>query len=488
MQDGNSIFPMSIFSQALSRWLGWVAVAFIALVGVMASLVLIAQIVKNFSILSLPLMFVWVALMSFAIIRIQRGQVDWLLLILLLIFSAALRWASLELTSAVHLGADPMNYANLARAVTQGRGLVTDDWQYGEGLRAYFPPLYPILLAGFWSIFGESAYVTLILNTALDICSALVMFKIGRDIGGRGAGLLAAFSYLAWPSLCLMGATPQKESLALLLVLLLLSGTINWIAAKKISATRTRHLWQFGAWLGVCWGFLALAQPAMSLIPLAIAPILIWQKGLTPVVKLALASAPFLLLVLLPWWLRNWMLFDSFVPFTTASGMMLNSALGEMRVPFPPDLFDQPETVRGAIMGDLAFSRLLEDPLAAIVRGARAIAYGFAYEEASLAQLRHTNPPISAQNHALLAPLLQTSYVAILLSALAGAWTQSRTRTVHPVLLYYLVILFLIIGVNSWFEFGERHRLVLTPFLILLGALYWINGNVRSLFPKREVR
>ena len=30
--------------------------------------------------------------------------------------------------------------------------------------------------------------------------------------------------------------------------------------------------------------------------------------------------------------------------------------------------------------------------------------------------------------------------------------------------------------INPWFEFGERHRLVLTPFLLLLGASWWCRG------------
>ncbi|WP_337827769.1 hypothetical protein [Pseudonocardia sp. TMWB2A] len=489
MRGSNPVTSIYLADHKLVRWLGLMAAAFIALTGLMACVVLLAQIVKNFNISSLALVFMWMALLSFAIFRVNKGpQPGWLFFALLLLFSAALRWSSVELTSAVALGADPMNYANLARAITEGRGLITDDWQYGEGLRAYFPPLYPVLLAGVWALCGESFYSTLLFNTGVDVASALILFQIGSGAGGRKTGLLSAFAYLAWPSLCLMGATPQKESLALLLILLLLSGTLRWMATGHAGHPNQKpeRFLQFGAWLGICWGLLALTQPALSLIPAAIAPLLIWQKGFMPMVRLALASIPFLLLVMMPWWVRNWMLFDSFVPFTTASGMMLNSALAEMRVPFPPDLFDNPETVRGAIMGDLAFARLVEDPLAAIMRGARAIAYGLAYEEASLAQLRHTNPPISAENHALLAPLLQASYVAILLSALAGAWQQIKARTVSPILIFYLVILVLIIGVNSWFEFGERHRLVLTPFLLLIGASYW--AKVKEAFDARSLK
>jgi hypothetical protein len=192
------------------------------------------------------------------------------------------------------------------------------------------------------------------------------------------------------------------------------------------------------------------------------------------VVRLGLTALPSLLIVLAPWWLRNWLLFGAFVPFTTASGMMLNSAWRDLAVPFPPGLFELPEPERSAVMGELAREAIREHPLGFIEQALRSMVYGFAYEEAPLARFRHTSPPIGALDHARLAPLLQGAYAAMLVTALAGAWRRLRQRAADPAVLYAFALLASILAVNVWFEFGERHRLVLTPILLLVAAGFWV--------------
>lgn len=171
------------------------------------------------------------------------------------------------------------------------------------------------------------------------------------------------------------------------------------------------------------------------------------------------------------------LLFDAFVPLTTASGMMANASLGSIRVPFPPGLFDLPEPERGAIMGELARARLLADPLPVLTEMARATALAFAYEEAPLARFRHTTPPIDAMAHARLAMVLQGSWFVLLASACLAAWRGLRRGLADPVAIYALVLLLAILAINPWFEFGERHRLVLIPFLLVM-AVGLLKGKI----------
>ncbi|MFA7586403.1 MAG: hypothetical protein WCY11_09450 [Novosphingobium sp.] len=445
----------------------------LAVVAVCALAVLVTGLVQRFDPAGFGLLAIWGLAMAAAVRSARSGRQAWVALLCAGAISLALRWWSVVLATGGELGADPMNYANLARAVLEGRGLVTDDWQYGEGLRAYFPPLYPLLLAGVWGLFGASAVSTLVLNTLTDLAAAWALGDVGRRTGGRSLGRLAMMAYFAWPAFALAAGLPQKESLTLLLCILLLRAVIVWQAADVDESARPRH----GLWIGLWWGLLALTQPSLVIAPVFVSLVLVWQRGFWPVVRLGLWAMPTILAVLLPWWIRNWLVFQTFIPLTTASGIMINAALRDSRLAFPPGLFALSEPERGAIMGQLAKDFIRHNPLVFLREASLSLAYGLAFEEASLARFRHMTPALDAASHARLEPLLQGAYVAVLVGALRGCVRQFRRTLVDPVILYSLSLVLAIGAVNVWFEFGERHRLILTPFLLLLAGTALMQGR-----------
>lgn len=101
---------------------------------------------------------------------------------------------SAGLALALAFGADPMNHTNLATSQLEGRGLMMDDINGGEGSRAIFPPLYPTLLAGVRGVFGASVWTTLAMNTILDVVLAWLLADIARRVGQTGTGGLIARS------------------------------------------------------------------------------------------------------------------------------------------------------------------------------------------------------------------------------------------------------------------------------------------------------
>jgi 4-amino-4-deoxy-L-arabinose transferase-like glycosyltransferase len=441
----------------------------LAAIALAAVLVLGVGLVERFNPIGAAALAVWLAAMALVLRGVGSTDPDWRLVSGIALLSLALRWWSATLTFGVTLGADPMNYTNLAVAVMEGRGLIVDDWFYGEDLRAYFPPLYPLALAAFWTLFGQTALSTLAMNSLIDAGAAWCLLDAGRRLGSREAGWAAALAYFAWPAFALSAGIPQKESLTLLFALLMLRGVVVWQTQGEADGRR----WGHGLWLGVWWGLLALTQPSLVLAPGVVALVLVWEKGLIPVLRLGLFALPSLLLVLAPWSVRNWLLFGAFVPFTTASGMMINSAWRDLAVPFPAGLFELAEPERSALMGGLAREAIRDNPVGFLKQALHSLILGFAYEEAPLARFRHTAPSISTLDHARLEPLLQGSYAAMLLSALAATGRSIRRGTVDPAILYAVALLAAIIGVNLWFEFGERHRLVLTPFFLLVAAGFW---------------
>lgn len=467
-------------SQKLPHSLRWTALmlcAALSLMAVGATLIVLNAFFERFNVTALILLLIWLGAMAALIWQYIHNRSLWATAIFLIIFSAMIRYWSASLSIGMTLGADPMNYTNLATSILEGRGLVADDWRYGQDLRAYFPPLYPIFLAGFWSIFGSSIWSTLSMNIITDIIAAWAIGDVARRTIGIKAGIALSAVYFAWPAFAMGAGIPQKESLNLLFIILLFRGMIIW---RDSDALSSRH-WKHGFGIGIWWGLLCLVQPSLALAPVCVGIILLWQKGFGPIIRLGLYVLPALLIILMPWWIRNYLVLGSFIPFTTASGMMINSALRDLRIDFPPGLFDLSEQERGAVMASKAMEFIIHNPLQFLKQVATSMTYGFAYEESPLARFRHGTPPITDLNHAQLAPLLQGSYAAMLICAAAASWQQFR-EGVTPLLLYIFVILSSIVLINMWFEFGERHRLIMTPLLMMM-----IIGFFQSKFGKDHI-
>lgn len=432
---------------------GWHRAAALALLVPMAGIALLAAAVavettaEDRNPIALGLCLGWLGLAAMAARAAATGQQRAIAAIALVASSFAWRFWSIHFASGVALGADPMNYQNLAHALLDGRGLITDDWRYGRDLRAYFPPLYPVLLAGWWRLFGDAPVATLVMTTLTDIGTALALVDIGRRLGRPAAGWLAGLLFFAYPPFALAAAIPQKEALTILLITLMLRGTIIWWTDTS-GHRRARH----GLALGALWGLLALTQPGAVLLPVTIALALVALRGWPATLRLGLWSIPAFLLVMAPWWVRNWLVFGAFVPFTTASGFMVNVALGTHGLPIPDSIFSLPEPERSAVMGREAMRRIGAQPLDFLTQTARALIAGFGYEEATIARFRHTTPPIGSAMRAILTGPLQIAYLSLLVAAAIECWRRWRAANPDPLVPIGLAMLTGIGAVNMWFE------------------------------------
>jgi hypothetical protein len=331
------------------------------------------------------------------------------------------------------LTTDPGAYAQIAENVRAGHGLLASS-AWGQ-FRALYAPLYPLLLA----LLGP------LLNPLIDAGMAYTLVRLGEALGSRRNGTIAAALYLLWPVPILLTATPQKEMLALLLAAQAALAVVR-LRRELSSAEIVR--------LGLCAGLLALTQPAFAPFP-AIALLLLKRDA-----RAILGSAAIALLVLTPWWVRNWLVFHSFVPLTTATGYNLLVAVTGYYAPMKPFM----------AMGELAGSR-----------AALHAALGFAAEHpgqvvahrlgSSLRALAVEGwPAVVLPQLAILRPLLEAYWLAI---AGAGLWAAFRLRAVArelKLLLAACLVQFAIF--NLWFEFGERHRYLIVPFLILAASSF----------------
>ena len=184
-----------------------------------------------------------------------------------------------------------------------------------------------IMLAGIWAITGDRDYDWLVIpQIVLLSLAALLVWWIAMQLFNRPrAALLAAGGY----ALCLPLAEFARylfyDAWAVLFTLA--------IAALAIKSARSAQpllsLLALGATVGIGMNFrfqLVLIVPAVALA-FAVSHELPWKRALVQgLVPLALAA-----LFVLPWTIRNAIVWDAFVPLHTGTGQVMWQGFGDRR-------------------------------------------------------------------------------------------------------------------------------------------------------------
>jgi hypothetical protein len=250
-------------------------------------------------------------------------------------------------------------------------------------------------------------------NFAIDLTGFAAIIWLGSALGSRSIGLVAGLAYLWAPPEILMAPYAHKEGL---------------VAALAV-ASAAAAIGKRPAMLGVLSALLALTQPA--LIPLS---------AMFACAFLPPASWPIFVSVgviaMLPWWIRNWLLFHSFVPHTTSSGLSLWVAAfgnGNNWTRYPPSILHGSELDVNRNGGAMAIQYISSHP-------SQWLAKCMMKTLRALAQWPFT------------ALLLLTPFVLGKISILC--W----------------LCLLQLFAFQAWFEMGQRHLFYMLPFLLLLGS------------------
>jgi 4-amino-4-deoxy-L-arabinose transferase-like glycosyltransferase len=204
---------------------------------------------------------------------------------------------------------DPDNYLQLARSLESGKG-----YSLAGRPTAYRPPLYPLMLAPLVKITGNRAWPGIaVLHLVLGAATVWLTASAARGWGlSPRRSLLAALIAAADPVLVWQSRAVMTETPSAFLVALVLAGT-----------SRGQRM---GAVLGgLALGLLALCRPS-GLVPAAIAiaaaivlPPGNWKERTLRAGLLAATT----LLCLVPWIVRNTLVFGRPICTTTHGGYTL---------------------------------------------------------------------------------------------------------------------------------------------------------------------
>jgi 4-amino-4-deoxy-L-arabinose transferase-like glycosyltransferase len=263
----------------------------------------------------------------------------------------------------------------IARALATGYGYA-DPFRGHTGPTAWVAPLYPLIVAGAFKLFGvytaKAAWAILAFNCVLSALMVRTTWEIAVRCFNVRVARWSAWIWALYPA-AMQYATRWVWEMTLTAFLfswvLVLALRMRGIGSGAGPAY-TRRRW---ALFGLCWGLIALSNPSLLIfLPVcglwALVGAQDWKREVTG----AALAAVVCLACIAPWTYRNWRAFNQFVPLRANFGAELYLGNGpgatglEMGYDHP---FEAPEQLRlYRQMGEVAYSRWRGDEAKAVIR------------------------------------------------------------------------------------------------------------------------
>ena len=384
----------------------------------------------------------------------------------------------LAIMSRYHPQTDALQFDTLATSLAHGHGFGQATLPPMIGPTALRAPLYPLLLAATYLVFGVHSYTAaLMVNAVLGIAVVALVGVVGTQLLGRRAGGTAMGLAAAYPAMLLTGSSLQLEPLLTALCLAALA------AALQHRRAPCGLLWPLVA--GACTGLGVLTrEQAFFFLPViawllwtADRPRPTWRDTVGR--RSAATAAVVAVLVVLPWTIRNEVQLHAFVPVTTSAGFGLVGTYNETseahRARWIPPYNDpraaqvllalkDPTEVRvDAAMRRLSLQIVRESPTYPVRVAFWNFVRGFDLDGGAYTRLIAPYLPYPPN---LLGPAIWSGWLLLALAALGAATLRIRgaLRSVWaiPAGLTAFMIVFL--------PFSIRYRALLEPFTLFLAA------------------
>ena len=256
----------------------------------------------------------------------------------------------------------------IAQALVTGHGFA-DPFRGHTGPTAWVAPLYPLLLAAVFKIFGvltlKSAWVILTINCLFSALTARAVWEIGARCFNLRVAQWSAWIWALYPAAMQYAVrwvwemTLTTLLFSYVLVLALRMRNIGGSAADKPAAMSKKRWLAFG----LLWAAIGLSNPTLLIfLPVCglwvLAGAVNWRDQLSGALLAALLFAA----CLTPWIVRNYLAFGRFVPMRgnfgaemyLGNGPGANGLLMEYNQPM-----QAPDQLRlYAQMGEIAYAKM----------------------------------------------------------------------------------------------------------------------------------
>ncbi len=176
-------------------------------------------------------------------------------------------------------------------------------------------PGWPMLLAGLYRLFGASASVGMWANALFDSIAVGFLAHLGTRLFNARCGLIAAGLFAIWPGLVYYSATLYTEPV---FNMLFTATLLTLVVASEAEQRQTRWFLAAGAGFGLC----ILVKPdPVPLLPVVLLFLWIRRRSARDFVQHSIALGVAVAAILSPWSIRNYRVFDRFIPLSASGGI-----------------------------------------------------------------------------------------------------------------------------------------------------------------------
>jgi 4-amino-4-deoxy-L-arabinose transferase-like glycosyltransferase len=355
-------------------------------------------------------------------------------------------------------------------------------------LLTYYPPLQTWWYAFFFKLFGVSVLTAQCSNILLYIALMIFVYRFVRASWNQERAILTLLGIACYPSLQLyVLTTPYYFYIYLLLV-----------SSFSLCLVRSLRHSLYSALGGVLAGLAALAKavmlvaPGICLVFQFIAPNQSWPKR----IKIFVLFAIVFLITLAPWNIRNYHVFQAFVPVCTSGGLVFYSANNPdsngLYSPIPD------HSVKGFSAAEfLCYSRECHKKGIAFIRNQPAQFIKLSLRkflhtwgaETTFTELINDRGTAIPRMELLMNFLVQIGWSTLVFFCIRQYSYQRRTKGLILSSLELILAILLIsqILIYMVFEGGARHHLSLVPILIIYATgklTYSFSDSDASIIPR----
>jgi hypothetical protein len=211
---------------------------------------------------------------------------------------------------------------NIAHSLATGHGF-SSPFRVDTGPTAWMTPLFPLLLAGLFRIFGAYTFhawaATVLLNISYCTLACIPIYFAAKRISGIALAAVAAWLWAIFPNAILM----PVESMWDASISALLAATILW-ATLALELDKSQRLRNWCAY-GLLWGVALMFNATLAALFPFLAGWLAYRAHQQNRAWFTNAAAAIAIIILccVPWTIRNYRVFHQFVPLRSVLGLQL---------------------------------------------------------------------------------------------------------------------------------------------------------------------
>ncbi|TKJ41514.1 hypothetical protein CEE37_02835 [candidate division LCP-89 bacterium B3_LCP] len=392
------------------------------------------------------------------------------LILIIALIAVVLRLLAIWIRSA-DIEQNAFEFGRIAENIIAGNGFSYDFWgRYPLALTSWMAPLYPYILAGYYTLFGHNLLGMAVIQAILGGVVCWVLGLIGVRISSGFVGVTAAAICAIYPESIFHPQKFVSEPWLLVFEVLFVLCGANYIWSGK-----SKYL----ILAGILSGLAVLCKESALLLPIAL---IVWvglKKGLKGKTMLkALIPLALTVVIIAPWTVRNYIVFDKFIPVRTnfwfnvwrgvnphATGtprgfdkLVIEKSMASEYLSSVDSRLHNNEIQREGVYREFALRHIKDDPLRYLGLSLRRLVYFWSVD-----------PTHPLTGH----PLYWLPWLGLLI--LAGLGVFAMRVSWQDYSLWYLLF-FVTTVVFSLTLVLPRYRIPLQPGLMLLAAegIRWI--------------